>query len=128
MRLKMNLFCGLVVAMGLAGLAQAQSAGNDIGYSSPQAALKALYARRPDVQFSLQNGWIIAADKANETVWSFAEKNNPAWPAAVKRQVIQNGDKFYVATNILCGGTTAACDQLPGEFEALNQNVRSNAQ
>jgi hypothetical protein len=38
-----------------AGIAQAQTSSSDIGYPSPQAALKALYARRPDVQFSLQN-------------------------------------------------------------------------
>jgi hypothetical protein len=118
----------LVVAAGIlvAGIAQAQTGGSGIGYNSPQAALKALHDR-PDVQFSLQNGWIIAADRANATLWSFAEKSNPAFPAAVKRQVVQTGDKFYIAMSIMCGGPQAACDQLPAEFQALNQNIRSSA-
>jgi hypothetical protein len=115
----------VAVAVYAAGTAHAQTTGAGIGYPSPQAALKALHAR-PDVVFSLQNGWIIASDRANVTVWSFAEASNPAFPAAVKRQVVQNGDKVYVAMSILCGGPQAECDKLPAEFQALD-HIKSPA-
>jgi len=115
----------VAVAVSAAGVAHGQSSGSGIGYPSPLAAMQALRAR-PDVEFSVQNGWIIASDRANMTVWSFSPTGDPTFPTAVKRQVVQSAGEIYVDTNILCDGTQAACDALSAQFKALNQAAKQN--
>jgi len=117
----------IVAAVLTAGVAKGQSDDSGIGYPSPGAAMEALHAR-PDVIFSVQNGWIIASDRTNQTVWSFSPVGDPAFPTAVKREVVQSGDNFYVVTKIMCRGTQAACDAVSAEFHALNQAAKQNLQ
>jgi hypothetical protein len=115
----------VAVAVSAASVAHGQSNGSGIGYPSPLAAMQALRAR-PDVAFSIQNGWIIASDKANMTIWSFSPTCDPTFPTAVKRQVMKSAGEIYIDTNILCGGTQAACDALSAQFKALNQAAKQN--
>jgi hypothetical protein len=42
--------------------------------------LQALRARH-DVDISVQGGWTIVNDRANNTLWSFAPEGNPAYRA-----------------------------------------------
>lgn len=113
----------VLVSILNAGVADGQVNDTGIGYPSPGTAMEALHAR-PDVLFSFQNGWIVASDRANMTVWSFAPVGAPAFPTAVKRQVVQSGDKIYVATKIMCRGTQEACEAVSAEFNALDQAAK----
>ncbi len=123
----------LALALTLAGCATppppppapSPVADQGIGYPTPAAALQALRAR-PDVLFYTQNGWLIADDRTNMTVWSFSPPGDPTFPTAVKRQAIQIGSGIYVETKILCGAPQTACAQLPAEFHALDQAIRQN--
>ena len=116
-----------IVTAALGTAAQAQPVGTNIGYPTPEAAIQALHAR-PDVIFTVQNGWVIAKDRANVTNWAFPPTNDPAFPAAVKRQVVQTDTgSISIATNILCGGTQVACDQLASAFHTLNQQAAAQA-
>ena len=96
-----------------------------IGYSSSAAALLALHAKS-GVVFSARNGWTIAADAASYTVWSFAPIAHPAYPAAVKRQLVKTPGGISVKTDILCGGPQDACDKLPSDFRELDENMKSS--
>jgi len=127
MGLKTKAWALMVAAMlGSMGLSYGQTTDGTIGYPSPAAAFQALQAR-PDVVFSAQNGWVVAQDRANHTIWTFAPAGNPAYPAAVKRQIVQAGDRIYIQTAILCGGTQEACDKLAADIRALNQRVKQTA-
>jgi hypothetical protein len=106
-----------------ANTALGQAAGGDIGYPSPAAALQALHAR-PGIAFSVENGWTVAADEANDTVWSFAPSGDPTYPAAVKREIVNSPGGLSVRTSILCGGSQAACDKLAVDFENINRALR----
>ncbi len=115
--------CALVVLFGVA-VAQTtgtlpEFSGDVIGFPSPGAALAALRAR-PDVSFKEADGWLVAVDQKNQTVWSFPPQSHPAYPSAIKRYVVQQGGKFYLASRIMCGGTKVVCDQLELDFEKLN--------
>jgi hypothetical protein len=78
----------------------------------------------PGVDFQIQNGWTIAVDEGSETIWSFAPVGHPAYPTAVKRYLVKTSQGISVQTNILCGGTEAACDKLPAEFRQLDEEIK----
>lgn len=90
-----------------------------IGYPSVASALRALHAR-PDVQFSTENGWTIATDQLNHTIWSFAPRGYPAYPAVVKRYVVaqQFGSSLNMA--VACEASKEACDDLVRTFARMN--------
>src|ERR1700741_129042 len=87
-------------------LAEAQ--GSTIGYPSVAAALAAL-EDRPDVTRSLQGGWTIVEDRAADTLWSFAPPGHPAYPAAVKRQVVDQDGAVYVRMSVQCEASKKDC-------------------
>jgi hypothetical protein len=125
MRPRQKAACALVMAACIwaADAKSGQTSDGDIGYPSPAAAVQALHTKT-GVNFSVQNGWTIAADEANETVWSFAPVGHPAYPAAVKRQVVTTPGGLSIRTAILCGGGQAACDKLPSDFRKLDDEMR----
>jgi len=112
----------------LALIATAGASGNsDIGYPSPEAALEAL-RKNPDAQFSIKGGWTIVSlsEGGNIVMWSFAPKEHPAYPAAVKRIMSQKEGAWYLEMKILCGGTKADCDKLAAEFNELNERMKKD--
>ena len=99
----------------------------DIGYPSVDAARKAL-AGRSDVQMSSENGWITIEDPAAMTLWTFAPDTDPAHPAAIKRTVVQDGERVVIRMDIRCEGDLNACDALEEHFLNLNQAVRDQVE
>jgi hypothetical protein len=73
------------------------------------------------VSFSSVRGWTIVTDEAHLTVWSFAPKSDPSYPAVVKRMVISTGSGSRVTLGVLCEADKASCDNLVREFS----NVKS---
>jgi hypothetical protein len=101
------------------------SKSSSIGYSSVAAALKDLHSK-PDVQFSVQNGWTIAEDRSHFTLWSFPPEGDPAYPSAVKRTAVQTGTGVNMDMKVLCQSTQSACDKLVADFNALNERMRDS--
>ena len=97
--------------------------GNAIGYESVEAALAAL-KRKHGVTFSTENGWTIASDRKELTIWSFAPATNPAYPAVVKRQLVPSGEGMEVKMSVMCKGAKADCDALVRSYNALNQQAQ----
>lgn len=103
------------------------SSVSPIGYPSVAAALVDLHSR-PEVKFSVQNGWTIAQDedRGHFTLWSFPPEGDPAYPSAVKRTAVQTSTGITMDMNILCQSTQAACDKLNADFNALNERMRGS--
>jgi len=99
--------------------------GSSIGYPSVAAALKDLHSR-PDVNFSEQNGWVIADDRSHFTVWTFAPEGDPAYPSLVKRTAVQTGAGVSMDMKVLCQSTQVACDKLVADFNTLNERMRDS--
>jgi hypothetical protein len=95
---------------------------NSIGYPSPAAALEALRAK-PGVSFSDQGGWTIAEERSSATLWSFTPVSHPAYPSAVKRQLVNEDGKVNLRMSISCSATKGVCDALVRDFETLNQQM-----
>ncbi len=119
---------GLLILAGLlnaANLVGAQGS-RDIGYPSVAAALEALKARK-DVKISVQGGWTIADDPANRALWSFTPMGHPAYPAAVRRALVEVKGNVVIETKALCEASKAACDRLVEDFKELNNKAAQDA-
>jgi hypothetical protein len=90
-----------------------------VGYSSVAEAQSSLRSKA-DVEFEIQRGWLIATDKPDLTIWSFSPKGYAAYPAVVKRQVMQIGPNVTVKMSVLCEAGKQDCDDLVRTFVSMN--------
>ena len=119
----------LLTAIALVG-AEVRADDSTIGYPTVDAALDALH-KDPHAQFSTRDGWTIVAteENGNHVLWSFTPKGHAAYPAAVKRTVLEekNG-AISLEMKVLCFGTQAACDKLVDQFKELNERIKQSMQ
>jgi hypothetical protein len=104
----------LVLCVGL--LVTTSVVADDVGYKTVAQALTAVKQMK-DVSFSTVRGWTIVTDEAHLTVWSFAPKTDPSYPAVVRRMVVSTGSGSKVTMGVLCEAKQAACDTLVREFK-----------
>jgi hypothetical protein len=90
-----------------------------------EAALAGLHSKA-GVLFRNENGWTIAEDAAAFTYWSFPPPGNPAYPAAVKRQVIDQDGSVSIQMSVHCEASKQACDDLVRSFEQLNAQMSAS--
>ena len=122
-RLACVVLLGTAASLALAQRAPlAESPRNPIEYASPGAALDALRAD-PAVRFETHEGWVVAHDEAKKSVWTFAPKGDPAYPAVVKRSLVEHDGQVMIATAIQCGASKAVCDDFVRKFIRLNQEM-----
>jgi len=100
-------------------------ASSSIGYRSVAEAMQAL-RKRGDVTFEEQkNGWLLALESGTTTSWTFVPRNHLAYPAVVKRTLVDfGGGDYNVLMSILCEGRVRACEELTADFNARNAKIR----
>src|ERR1700733_1537854 len=103
----------LMLCLGL--LVATLAVADDVGYKTVADALASV-KQMQGVSFSTVRGWTIATDEAHLTVWSFAPRTDPSYPAVVKRMVISSGGGSKVTMSVLCEANEAACNNLIREF------------
>ena len=124
-------FCAASLAVALAVLPVAaaeplpEAPSSTIGYPDVDTALAALHAK-PGVVFHEQGGWLVADDDAEKTIWSFPPKGHPAWPSAVKRQLVSDSAGISVDMKVHCQASKTACDDLVRTFEKLNAQMSAS--
>jgi hypothetical protein len=101
-----------------------EASESNIGYPSVEAALTDLRVK-PGVVVSSQNGWTVADDVGAHTIWSFPPSGHPAFPSAVKREIVQTNEGISLQMSILCQATKKACDDLVRTFQALNAQMKA---
>jgi hypothetical protein len=125
----MRVFFALLLTATLADVASAQNPAGKAApvpeYRTAAAALEALRAKG-GVKISTESGWTVIEDQSTLSVWSFTPSGHPAFPAAVHRQVIQEGNNLFVKMNVLCEAPKSACDTMVAEFQKLNRQVRGD--
>ena len=120
-----NLAFTLLAALCISSGEQAASgqplpeSASSIEYESVADALTALRAK-PGVVFTTENGWLVATDRAAYSIWSFAPKDYPAYPAVVKRWVIPQKVGSDIEMDVLCEASKEACDDLVRTFAKMN--------
>ena len=123
----MRVLCALLLTVILADIASAQNLTGKAApvpeYPTAAAALEALRAKS-GVKISTEAGWTVIEDRSTFSVWSFTPPGHPAFPAAIHRQVVQDGNNMFVKTSVLCEAPKSACDAVVAEFQKLNGQVR----
>ena len=117
-----NLLRMTLLFLATSAFGQQVESERGIGYPSVAAALEALKARG-DVQISDHGGWTVVNDRTDGAVWSFTPPGHPAYPAAVKRKVLERDGQAWIEMRALCQAEKPACDKLMEEFNALNQRT-----
>ncbi|MBS0234586.1 MAG: hypothetical protein JSR99_13995 [Proteobacteria bacterium] len=65
-------------------------------------------------------------DPKNATVmYTFTTKRNPAYPAAVCRKVVRQGDNLTIAMKVVCDGDKLACASLQNDFNVMNAQMQA---
>jgi hypothetical protein len=105
-------------AAGLPPVPGSEPRDSDVGYKTVAEALASLKQMK-EATFSVVRGWTIVTDEPHLTVWSFAPKTDPSYPAVVKRMVTSTGTGSKVTTSVLCEAGKAACSNLVREFSNL---------
>ncbi len=118
------LFLGLLMTAGALEAAPQPSplletVGSNIGYKTVAEALASL-KQMQGVSFSMVRGWTIVTDEAHLTVWSFAPKSDPSYPAVVRRVVTSAASGSKVTMDVLCESDKASCGNLVREFSNRN--------
>lgn len=93
---------------------------SDIGFASPEAAIAAL-RDKTGVTIREENGWVVASDPSEYTIWSLSQAGNVAHPTMVKRSVVRDGDILGLQTSIECGASKDVCDEVVQQFRQEDQ-------
>jgi hypothetical protein len=82
----------------------------------------------PDATFRNTNGWtIINIDNDEEkSIYSFTPESHAAYPAIVKREIIEKEGAIHIEMTAKCGATKAICDELVQQFAVLNDKIRQS--
>jgi hypothetical protein len=96
-------------------------------YPSVAAALVALRART-DLEVEERDGWLGFFDVKHNVIWTFAPKYHPAYPAMVKRAIVEDAKGVYVDMSAQCEASKLACDALVREFQAMNASLGKQMQ
>jgi hypothetical protein len=81
---------------------------------------------KDSVQMTYHEGWIIAHDPADESVWTFTQDDHPAHPAVFVRYVERTGGERRLKSWGLCEADDQACAQLAEHFEELLDQHRES--
>ncbi|MGE0485118.1 MAG: hypothetical protein AB7Q81_13325 [Gammaproteobacteria bacterium] len=111
----------LLLALLVAPTARADAG---IGYASVARARAALVepAGARSVEIA---GWTVVDDAASpaHTRWSFAPRSHPAYPALVRRDLVQRDGVPTLVTWFLCEGRRAPCEALYAGLRAGSVDV-----
>jgi hypothetical protein len=91
-------------------------------YPSVAAALEAIRTKS-GAKVTIQSGWTVVQDEASTTVWSFTPPSHPAYPAALRRSIVEHDGAFVVKSDAMCEAEKSACDQLMAEVHELDQRM-----
>ena len=103
-------------------------ASSDIGYKTVAEALAAV-TKRPGAEVAQPEGWTIVTLRAPDyEIWSFTPPGHYAYPAAVRRTVIEKDGGLYMNMAALCQAAKGPCDRLMAEFKQLNEKAQEEIQ
>lgn len=79
----------------------------------------------PKSGLGIVDNWVIVKvdNSAEKSVWSFPPVTHPAFPAAVKRQIIEQDGTIQIKTQINCDSGKFLCDLLFQDFIAMSEKV-----
>jgi hypothetical protein len=90
--------------------------------------LIARYSTKPGLHQVYTSDLYVAFsdDPKNSTVmYTFTTKHNPAYPTAVCRKVVQEGQELTVKLKVVCDGPAEACARLQNDFNVMTAKMQA---
>ncbi|HET7845693.1 MAG TPA: DUF4019 domain-containing protein [Xanthomonadales bacterium] len=102
------------------------SEAEPIGFKTVAEARAALAKRDGASATTDEFGWTVVSEDRTQALWSFVPGKHPAFPAVVRRQLVERDGTIFIEMETLCEAKQAACDALEREFEALNARAKAD--
>lgn len=86
------------------------------------------YSTKPGLlQVYTSADYIAFSDDAKKStvMYTFTTKSNPAYPAAVCRWQVKEGDNLLIKMTVVCDGKADACDKLKNDFNVMNAKMQA---
>ena len=91
-----------------------------IGYRSVTEAFEALQYKT-GVETRVEREWTIVSDPSTNTLWWFAARSSPAYPAAVfKRSAVQEHGAVFTDVRVECEANQRVCFEMVRQFQKMN--------
>jgi hypothetical protein len=85
---------------------------------STKAGLKQVYKSDKYVAYSDD-------EKNSSVMYTFTEKGHPAYPAAVCRKPVQEGNNLVIKMSIVCDGKADDCTKLKNDFNVMTAMMQA---
>ncbi len=115
-------FGGTVAALAAPPVAGASDRMCGIVAADARGFEKAVRADKRFAPAKAPKSYVNFVSAEDQAIWTFATAENPAYPAAVCRQVEDEGGVMTIRMKISCQAAASACDKLTRTFEALNDS------
>lgn len=112
---------GLAICFAALLFAARAGAQADIGYPTVAAARSAATALL-GAKKSEQQGWLVVEQMP--VIWSFTPAGHEAYPAAVKRTVVQRDGRIDLDMAVLCEAPKPACDRLVSDLKVTTEQMK----
>lgn len=113
-------FAGTVAAMAAPAPAGAHGQMCGVAAADARGFEKAVRADKRFAPTKAPKSYATFVSAADQAIWTFTTADNPAYPAAVCRQVADEGGVMTIRMKISCQASASACDKLTRTFQALN--------
>ena len=71
---------------------------------------------------------MVVNDSSENTIWSITQKNNPAYPAIVRRTLVEANGAIHIKMTVDCWASKEACDEMVQAFKDLNAQAQAAMQ
>ena len=68
--------------------------------------------------------WIVKSNESPMQIWTISTPANKAYPTAVCRTIVPQGQGSAIHTEISCGASQKICDGVRDDFAALDEQAR----
>jgi hypothetical protein len=90
--------------------------------------LIARYSAKPGLKQVYKSSQYIAYsddEKNSSVMYTFTVKGHPAYPAAVCRKPVQQGDNLIITMSVVCDGEKEACTTLKNDFNVMTAKMQA---
>lgn len=86
------------------------------------------YSTKPELKQVYSSDQYVAYsddDKKSSVMYTFTAKGNPAYPAAVCRKPVREGENLTIKMSVVCDGEAEACAKLRNDFNVMTAKMQA---
>ncbi len=121
------LLAATLLFSGCASLSARQEAA-DTPPKPSVAQIQSSITQDPSMTVSRRRGWTMAKDSKGFVLWTFTPEQHPAYPSAIRREVVNRDGAARIEMSVFCESTRVACDALVEQSKDKNRRIKKQLQ